>query len=252
METPAATVQTTSHLLLSLKGSELVEFREKQDYKSRLAEYLTGIPLEDKQTLLPRIIADKQKIHAELNFPMVETRVDQPADYRIQLVERANQEGIEVISFKDVPDWVLEKDSWIKKTREGGSLTAGCYSEDLDCIILGDPSSEDPKVLSVFGHELVHAIDYKKMKQTGVQEYTIEELEYRAYLLADMSERQLLRDDGEKALDSLFGDFMISGSCFGYYFGRAVDTGKCKDFNDFCKKAKSGEIHIPWYGARTE
>jgi len=132
-----------------------------------LAEYLTGYVIEDGQTLLDKIIADKLEYQKELDFPPVEERMDDPTTYRGKIIERATREGIEKISFQEVPDWVLEKDPWIKKTQETNSPTAGCYSEDLDCIIIGDPGSEDPRVLKVLAHELVHAIDYKRMRQEG-------------------------------------------------------------------------------------
>lgn len=232
------------------KNGGLEEFRVRQDFKSRLAEYLTGYPIEDGEVLLNQIIADKENYHEELDFPPVEERIDNPTLYRSKIIDRAGREGIKIISFRDVPDWLLEKDPWIKNTMEEGSPTAGCYSEELNCIIIGDPTSEDPKVLKVVAHELVHAIDYKRMKQEGVQTLSIERLEYRAYLLADLSRRRLESENGIKVLPGLFGDFAIGGSSFGYYLDKSLEAGKCDDFSDFMKKAKEGVIHIPWYSSR--
>lgn len=239
-----------SPTLTSLKGKDLGQFRERQDYKSRLSEYLTGYPIEDGAVLLGKMIEDKQAFHLELGFPPVEERVDNPSLYKSEILARAEKEGIKIISFKEVPDWVLEKDPWIKKTRDNGSATAGCYCEDLDSIIIGDPSSDDPNVLKVEAHELVHAIDYKKMKSEGAQTRSIEELEYRAYLLADVSERRMKSEDGVKVLGAIFGDFGIAGSSFGYYLSKSIESGECKDYGEFMKKANSGKIKIPWFGAR--
>ena len=239
-----------SPTLTSLKGGDLEQFREKQDYKSRLSEYITGYPIEDGSVLLEKMIEDKQAYHAELNFPAVEERMDNPSLYRTEILARAEEEGIKIISFKEVPDWVLEKDSWIKETRENASPTAGCYCEDLDSVIISDPNSDDPKLLKIWAHELVHAIDYKKMKSEGAQIKSIEELEYRAYLLTDVSERRMKSESGIKVLEKLFGDGKIVGSCFGYYLGKSIEARECNDFSDFLKKIGGGEIKIPWYGPR--
>jgi len=247
---PGLDVNGVESPTLKMEASDLEEFRGKQDYKSRLSEYITGYPIEDGQILVEKIIKDKRAFHLELGFPSVEERIDNPALYRTKIMERARKEGIRIISFKEVPDWVLEKDPWIRSTRDGASPTAGCYSEDLDCIIIGDPNSEDPNVLKVMAHELVHAIDYKNMRLEGRQSMSIEKLEYRAYLLADVSERRLNSDGGVKFLGALFGDFGIAGSSFGYYMGKSIEAGECQDYSDFMKKITSGDIKIPWYGPR--
>ncbi|HPJ17383.1 MAG TPA: hypothetical protein PK639_04125 [Candidatus Woesebacteria bacterium] len=241
----------TSPLLQSLNQIELEKFRQQQDYKSRLAEYLTGIPIEDTETLKQKIIADKENIHQELNFPKPELSVSQPSDYRELLNQLANSHNIKIITYDQVPEWLLEKDEIIRKRKEDNSQTLGCYSEDIDSIILKNIDSEDPKVLRAFAHELVHAIDYRNMKQKGCQEYSIEQLEYRAYLLADTSDNRLISGN-QKVFESIFGDFMIAGSCFGYYLTEAIQKGNCKDTSDFFKKAQSKEIDIPWFGDRSE
>jgi len=249
-DTPEINLETPS-LLSTLKGPELKEFREKQDYKSRLAEQLTGIPIEDNQALLSKVISDKKRFHLELAFPQPEGSVHQPDQYRQQLLDRANQEGIQIISFDQVPDWVLAKDSALKNIRENTSAMSGCYSEDLDSIVVTDPSTEDPQALRVLAHELVHALDYKSTDQSN-QKYSIEELEYRAYLLSGLSEKYLSSEDGDQALDVLFGDFMVAGSSLSHYFGQAVDSGKCQDYGQFSQLAKDGEIFIPWYSSVPE
>lgn len=218
-----------------------VKKESKRDYHSRLAEYLTGIPLEDEKRLSEKLMADRNKLDQEFKFPPVEQRIEDPKAYKEKILGIANANGVKIISLQDLPDWYLEKNPMIKKMKEGGSKTSGFYEEEsLNSIVLGDPSSEDPGVLRALAHELVHALDYKKMK-SGDANFSIEQLEYRAYLYADYSKRQV---ENYFIGKSLFSDGRVAGSGFGYYYGKFGNG----DFGDFCKKAENGTIKIPWYG----
>ncbi len=222
---------------VEVTANKIVEVKEpKKDYHSRLAEYLTGIPLEDEKKISEKLIADREKLDQEFKFPPVEQRMADPKVYKKGILDIANANGIKIISFQELPDWYLEKNPMIKKMKEGNSKTAGFYEEEnLKCIVLGDPSSEDPEVLRTLSHELVHALDDREKTNLS-----IEQLEYRAYLYADYSKTQV---EQKFIAKGLFSDGKIAGSSFGYYFGKLGEG----DFGDFSKKAEAGIVKIPWY-----
>lgn len=116
---------------------------------------------------------------------------------------------------------------------------------------MGDPSSLDPKVLETFAHELVHALDDKERLASG-KEKPVEELEYRAYLTTGVTTTSLNEVNATKVLPAIFGDFMMSGSCLGYYMINCIAAGQARDFADFMAKSKKGEIFIPWRSIKTK
>ncbi len=220
-----------------------------ENYRSRLAEYLTGIPLEEPERLLRRVMDDKEKYHKELGFPPIELLVENPVEYKKELARIAEEEELKIISVAEVPDSVLELYPVIKHMKEQPSVSSGCYCEEIDSMIFGDPESVDPKVLSIHAHELVHAIDFKNMKLNGVR-MTIEQLEYRAYLLSGFSKEKMSGVDAFKYIKGLFGDAKIVGSSLGYYLDESMKSGICTDSSDFFRKAAEGKLNIPWYGKR--
>lgn len=223
--------------------NKTTEIKEtKRDYHSRLAEYLTGIPLEDEKKLSEKLIADRENLDQEFKFPPVEQRLEDPKEYKKRILDIVNTNGVKIISLQQLPDWYLEKNPMIKKMKDGNSKTAGFYEEEsLKCIVLGDPSSEDPEVLKTLAHELVHALDYRKMEK-GEANFSIEQLEYRAYLYADYSKTQV---EEKFIAKGLFSDGKVAGSSFGYYFGKFGNG----DFGGFYKKAEAGIVKIPWYSS---
>lgn len=221
-----------------------------ENYKSRLAKYLTGIPLEETDLLVKKVMEDKQRFHEELGFPQIELLVENPVEYKKVLIRIAKDKEIKIISVDEVPDWVLEVEPTIRHMRDQPSVTSGCYCEEIDSIVSGDLESIDPKVISILAHELVHAIDYKNMKMGGLQSMAIEQLEYRAYLLSGFSKEKMSSKEAPMYIRGLFGDGKIVGSSFGYYFDKSIRDGVCTDFSDFLKKSREGVVKIPWYGPR--
>lgn len=161
---------------------------------------------------------------------------ENPGEYSRRLLEVAETNGITIYTHEDLPEESKEKVADLIKS---GS---GWYDEELKGVVVADLGTHDQKKLRELTHEIIHAIDF--LTRNLGDGISIEEAEYRAYIVSDISKEVLERGDERTAnsIIQLFSDGRIAGSCFNYYFQKSE-----KNFHDFISGLTSGEEKIPWY-----
>ncbi len=144
-----------------------IQFDPGQSYRSRLAQYVTGFPIEQPQALTDTIIADRTALLAEYSLPPT---IDDPSIYQHNLLDFATTYNIPIKLYTEVPSQFQDQipplghafydDLWGTKT---------VYVQSLNTL--------DPQELTYLAHELIHGTD-DRLNSWLPPEFQ----EYRAYL----------------------------------------------------------------------
>lgn len=206
------------------------------NYHGRLAEHITGIPLERMDELIEKVFTDRQEIIETYGLPDSTLLFENPEAYRQELFRVADEKGIKIMTHNDLSE--EDKIKYTDLIRTGSAW----YDDDLKAVVCSSTETVNQFKLRELTHEIVHGIDLKD-KKIG-QEISIEEVEYRAYIVADISKEKLEKRDNDtkKGVESLFSDGKIAGSCFSYYIEKSM-----KDHHEFFGGLKSGDGTISWY-----
>jgi glucuronate isomerase len=201
-----------------------------------LAEYITGIPLERMDELIEKVSVDRQEIIETYRLPDSTLLFKNPETYRQELFRVADENGIKIMTHNDLSE--EDKIKYANFIKTGSAW----YDEGLKAVVCSSTETVNQFKLRELTHELIHGIDLKD-KKLG-EDISVEEAEYRAYIVADISKEKLeKRDDITKSgVESLFSDGKIAGSCFSYY----IEKSK-KDSHEFFGGLKPGDGTIVWY-----
>ena len=185
---------------------EQIDFRNKQEFSSRLAEYITGLRPDDPK-MVERLTEDQKIIRAKYNLPAIETITSLTA-YERFLRNVAEELGVEIKPTSDCGDF-FKKNPITKAVNIGDEKKIGI---DID----RSTRDEYRFSLTVLEHELIHA------KQDKVSpNMPIELKEYEAYV--SRGNMEYLKTN-QRAVELLFG-FLIGGSVSNWYSRMSKSAG---------------------------
>ena len=151
-----------------LAGPELVEFRQRQSFGSRLAEYVTGMRPDDPR-MIERILEDHKIIRSKYNLPDLETAFREPIEYERKLRQIAVSQGVTIRSKSDCGNYLTENPT-----------SQGAYFEKEKQIGVDIDKTDRESYASslrVLEHELIHALQHKQSPRMP-----IELMEYEAFM----------------------------------------------------------------------
>ena len=190
---------------------EIIAFRKKQSFASRLSERITGLRPDDAG-MAERLIADRGIIRSKYGLPL-EGR-GMPNEYEIFLRNYAEKLGVAVRPISDCGSFSSEHSNpigvYMRSERQIGV--------DIDKENMNTHS----KGVYIFEHELIHALQHRYFPSMP-----IELREYEAYL-AGISPSWILSNEDLSSADriELLFSFLIGGSVMMYYRGLNKDGGK--------------------------
>lgn len=170
-----------------------IEARLNQSYASRLAEYITGFPLESAQ-LVEKLVEDQLRIRQKYALPSFELLRNDPAEYERQLRSDAQKMGVSIREVSDCGTFFKEYSASAVFTGESNTIGATVRRDE------GHQYSVDLKTLE---HEFVHSRQHAEAPRMS-----IELQEYEAYV-ANLP-ITYLREHPEDALKAVFGFFIPS------------------------------------------
>lgn len=182
-----------------LSPAEIIEFRFKQSWASRLAEHITGLRPNDPR-MAERLVNDQLIIRGKYALPARAMRADNPTEYERFLRERAKQIGTEIKAKSECGGYF-----------DGDGIAAGAYFDKGNFIGASLDKSTRPSYargLGVLEHEFIHAEQGNKAASMP-----IELMEYEAYVAGLSPEALLERPDN---LEIIFS-YLIGGSVMHWY-----------------------------------
>lgn len=202
----------TFNKLEDLGDSEtLVDSREL--YGGRLAEYLTGLKLNDPK-LVERLVEDQKIIRAKYDLPSRDMRFDSPTEFERKLKAIADKYGVRI-------DSKSECGSFFKDSPAGGVYFAGSNRIGID--LSQESEKSFTKDLGILEHELIHA-----MQSAHYPGMPIERQEYEAYVAGASLGRLQGETDPESRFDrlnSFFAD-VVGGSIDYWYRDQSKEQEK--------------------------
>lgn len=172
------------------KKEELIKFRDSQDSRERLCEYITGMRF-DNPKLTERLIEDQKVVRAKYGLLDVSMLKNSPEEYENFLMGMASRNGVKIRDRNDFAGYF---------DRDGAP--AAEYFEGKSKIGVTVFRNEDEgkyiRSLIKLEHELIHSIQEKKYP--GMP---IELLEYEAFIARANTEMAV--DDSENFLPIFFG-----------------------------------------------
>jgi hypothetical protein len=174
------------------KGSESKrEFISRQSYGGRLAEYLTGIQLDDPR-LIERLIDDQKILRAKYNLPLREMRLQLPQEYEKILMDIAHKHAVRIDTKSECGAFFIENSAgavYLGDKRIGTDVNR----EDIDSYVTD---------LGKLEHELIHAL-----QDIYSPRMPIELQEYEAYIAGLNLEHLQEKTDEAERIQSIRGLF---------------------------------------------
>lgn len=192
-------------------SAEMVEFRNNQSFEERLAEYITGLQLDDPK-FVERLKQDQEIIRDKYGLPPISMIELAPSEFEGVLLSLAKEVGVQVRSEYEVGNFFEEH------------TASGVYLEkDKVISVKAYPDSVSPykRRLTILEHELIHA-----MQDQNYPGMPIEAMEYEAYI-ANANFDHLDELNPEERVESLgtFFGYMIGGSVRSWYSITSKDRG---------------------------
>lgn len=184
-------------------SQEVTEEKSPEKFGHQLAEYITGLKLNDP-TFLDRLIQDQNIIRTKYHLPQRGMRFDEPSEYERTLREMAKNLNVIVRSKRECGKFFTEN-------RAAG----GVFLQESNRIGVNIDKNNLEKYqdsLGIFEHELIHA--FQEDQSPGM---SIELMEYEAYTAGfnlqflERKRKEKNEDIGEY-LDTMFDMDMIGGS----------------------------------------
>lgn len=199
-ETPAPVLEKTKEI----PSHKEAEKKPLKSFSKQLAEYITGIELNDP-VFLDRLIRDQNVIRARYHLPERGIRFDEPSEYERILREMAKNLDVKIRAKSECGKFFTENIA-------GGVFSAETNKIGVDINKNNLESYQDS--LGIFEHELIHA--FQEKQSPGMP---IELMEYEAYIagfnLQFLQKKQEERNSIEEYLGIMFN--MIGGSVGVWY-----------------------------------
>ena len=194
---------------------EIMEFRRKQSYSSRLAEYITGIRPDDPK-MPDRLIEDQKIVRAKYGLPSQDAKFETPSEYEHFLRSLARKNKISIRKKSDYTKFFKEH-----------TMAGGLHSDKLGKgnTAVVDLDKKDLKAyvrsLGFLEHEIIHGL-----QQIRFSNMPIELQEYEAYV-AGLNVKKF-RENPED-IEYVFFSFFVGGSV-GFWY--KYENNKRKNSSD--------------------
>lgn len=166
-----------------------------------LSEYITGIRCdENPEKMALRLKWDHQRLKIKYALPPQSEKYNNPKEYLEKLKEIAEERDIKIFGPEQY------QDRYHEEPKEG-------FTDDIDGIIYVTPDKNDLVTAYRIEHEIVHAMQVKNSDMRN--ERPVEEMEYEAYVVANLSLINLDKDP-VGTFDHIFALGLI-GSCRSWY-----------------------------------
>ena len=183
-------------------SKEQIDFRAKQEYGSRLAEYITGMRPEDEK-MVDRLAEDQKVIRAKYHLPAI-GEISLLTDYERYLRQRAEELGVEIRPTSACGDF-------FKEYPMAGGVSFG-NEKRIGMNVVKDDADTYKRSLAILEHELIHALQAKDSPLMP-----IELKEYEAYIAR--GNMDYLRTN-QRAIEAVFG-LLIGSSVNMWYSSRS-------------------------------
>ena len=132
----------------NIDKKEKADFRSEQSFNDRLAEYITGIRLDDPK-MVERLMEDQQIIRAKYGLPIMDMRFDEPNEYERMLLDLAKKMNVEIRSRSEMGQYFIDHPyAGAAHFGERRQIGIGIDRSDI---------SSYKKSIGVLEHELIHA-----------------------------------------------------------------------------------------------